>query len=364
VSEQKLHKRLGLLEWLMNKLHITRKPIVKVYHGYGDEDMLLVYGHVFRQSPLPVTKYKKNFLTNTLKLIRMFMVKPYANVRVSMKWGNQVIEDVTDDDGFFKLEWKSETPLQKGWHKVNVEFTDRKNRTYRGEGTVLIPFETQFGFVSDIDDTFLISHSSNLRKRLYVLFTKNARTRRPFEGVAEHYKLLSLANTKAGLPNPFFYVSSSEWNLYEYIKEFCRSYEMPEGVFLLSQVKQWYQFFKTGQGKHSGKFMRIARLLKKFPHRKFILLGDDTQEDPNIYTAIVQAFPGQIICVYLRHVRKSRRNAVEGLVQGMREQGVEVCYFSKSSEAIEHSRKIGLITNKVIHENTEGIYRGSSSVES
>jgi phosphatidate phosphatase APP1 len=155
--------------------------------------------------------------------------------------------------------------------------------------------------------------------------------------------LLSQTGAAPGTTNPFFFVSSSEWNLYEYIKEFGRNYELPEGVYLLSQLKLWYQLFFTGQTKHTGKFMRIARLLKEFPHRKFVLLGDDTQQDPFIYARLVEASPKQIICVYLRNIRKSRKPVVEELAEKMRQQGVEVCYFQHSAEAIAHSKSIGLI---------------------
>lgn len=332
------------INWVLNKLNITDKPIVKVYHGYGAVDALLVYGHVFMQSPLPRVTYRNNFLINGFSLLRLFMIKPYAQVPVRLKWGNQLIETVTDKDGFFKLEWKSELPMDKGWHTISVDAVIRKGRVITGEGKIFIPYQSQYAFISDIDDTFLISHSSNLRRRMYVLLTKNARSRKPFEGVVQHYQLLAASNATDNSPNPFFFVSSSEWNLYDYIKEFCRNNALPEGVFLLNQLKQWHQFLKTGQGKHTGKFMRIARLMKEFPSQKFVLLGDDTQEDPVIYTAIVESFPQQIIAVYWRNVRADRRVIVQQLADRVATHGVAVCYFRQSAEAIEHSRIIGLIT--------------------
>ena len=338
-------QRKKLNEWLLNKLHITRRPTVKVYNGYGDEDLLLVYGHVLRQSPLPKRKFKKNLWSNSMSLLRLFMVEPFRNVKLKMDWYGHTLETTTDRDGFFKFEWKSPGIPEAGWHKITVAMTNTRHAGVTGEGKVLVPYATQYAFISDIDDTFLISHSSNLRKRLYVLFTKNARTRRPFEGVVRHYQLLAYANTKADTPNPFFYVSSSEWNLYDYINEFKRSYGVPEGVYLLSQMKQWYEFLKTGQTKHSGKFMRIARVLKEFPHQKFILLGDDTQQDPEIYHKIVQGFPGRILCVYIRHVGRRKKPEVEHHTREIGALGVEVCYFKKSEEAMEHSQKIGLINS-------------------
>lgn len=329
--------------WWYRWLRIEPGMTVKVYHGYGDEDALLVYGHVFSKAPMPKRRYRKNFISNTISLVRMFSPKPAAGIPVQLQWGNQLVETVSDTDGFFKLEWKSEIPLQPGWQLIVVTATANNGQKITGDGKILIPPHTQYAYVSDIDDTFLVSHSSKMRKRLAVLFTKNARTRKPFEGVVNHYRLLAQSHVEEGVQNPFFYVSSSEWNLYEYIKEFCRSYELPEGVYLLSTLKQWYELLQTGKGKHEGKFMRIARLLIEFPHRQFVLLGDDTQQDPVIYSKIVEAFPGRIKAVYWRHIRKSRKADVEKLAEQIEAKGVAVCYFLHSAEAIEHSVKIGLI---------------------
>ncbi len=339
-------ERRKLREWFLNKLHITRRPVVRVYNGYGDRDLLLIYGHVLRQSPLPKRKFRKNFWSNTMSLLRLFMVEPFRGVKVQAEWQGEVIEAETDNDGFFKLEWKPQGTLEEGWHTITVTISSGKYKGLKGEGRILVPHNTKYLFISDIDDTFLISHSSNLRKRLFVLLTKNARTRRPFEGVVRHYQLLAHAGTSLEAPNPFFYVSSSEWNLYEYIREFKRSYGIPEGVYLLNQLKQGYEFLKTGQTKHNGKFFRIVRILKEFPHHKFVLLGDDTQMDPEIYQAIVEGFPEKVCCVYLRHVGKRKKPEVQQRVEQMQQRGVEVCYFTKSEEAIAHSRKLGLINQE------------------
>jgi phosphatidate phosphatase APP1 len=205
-----------------------------------------------------------------------------------------------------------------------------------------VPPPDGLAFVSDIDDTFLISYSANLLRRLRVLLTKNARTRMPFEGVVEHYKERAASEAAPGAEHPFFYVSSSEWNLYDYIKEFCRFHEMPEGVFLLSPVKTLASFWRSGGGNHSAKYVRIARLLKEFPALKFVLLGDDSQKDPYIYLKIAQDFPGRIPFIYLRHRVPGHLAAVREVERQIKALGVEVCYFTHSATAREHSLRHGL----------------------
>lgn len=327
----------------MKWLGLTNEVTIKIYHGYGHPEQLTIYGHVLAISPLPRIKYRKSFIRNTLALLRLFMVKPYKKVQLEMEWENKFYYSETDQDGFFRFTWKDEPPLPKGWHEVTIKAMKMEKIVAVSKGHVYIPYDTQYGFISDIDDTFLISHSSNLRKRLFVLFTENARSRQPFEGVVKHYQLLSMSNTTPDAPNPFFYVSSSEWNLYDYILEFTIVNKIPQGIFLLNQLKQFKQLLQTGQNHHKTKFTRIARILESYPNQRFILLGDSSQQDPYIYEAIVSHFPKQIHAVYIRDVFAQNREKASDVLFNIESKGVPCCFFQHSSDAILHSRKIGLI---------------------
>lgn len=349
IGKLQKERRISFIEKLKNKFflrfRLTKEPVVKVYNGYGHATHLIVYGHVLLLSPLPRKHFGRGVLKNTFSLLRLFMVKPYVGARVRLQWENQTFEATTEVDGFFKLEWKPLAPVTPGWHPITVDLLnpldDFQSARSTGNGKVLVPHANEYTCISDIDDTFLISHSSNIRKRLYVLLTKNAHSRKPFEGVVNHYKQLA----KAGVTpdqNAFFYVSSSEWNLYNYIVDFAQKNEMPEGVFLLSQMKRFSEAWKTGMNKHATKFMRIARILEAYPDQKFILLGDDSQEDPKIYSSVIEHFPSKVYAVYLRHVTDKNKLAVQQLVDKMNESGTPCCYFTHSTEALLHSRKIGL----------------------
>ena len=329
-----------ILRWL----RLTNNITVKVYHGYGQPGRYVIYGHVLSLGPLPRKRFSKNIWKNTAALVRLFIVKPCAGVRLQLRWEGKIFKTVSEDDGFFKIEWEVNRHLAAGWHPIQVEMTDDDERIITtGTGYIFIPHSTQLGFISDIDDTFLISHSSNLRKRLYVLFTRNARSRKPFDGVVRHYQALTLANTTESAPNPFFYVSSSEWNLFNYILEFTTVNGLPRGVFLLSQLKRFSQLFKTGQNKHTTKFMRIVRILEHYPSQRFVLLGDSSQQDPDIYAAVVKHFPKQVRAVYIRDVYKKNKQKTAETLTAIESEGVPCCFFEHSSEALEHSRSIGLI---------------------
>ena len=331
---------------LLNWLGLTNEPTIKVYHGYGHADSLVIYGHVLKLSPLPRTRYNQTFLGNITSLLRLFMVKPWPGAKLQTSWGGQILLTEADKSGFFKFEWKDEPPLEQGWHELTVRMTGNNGDTViaQGKGALYIPYTTQYGFISDVDDTFLVSHSANLRKRLYVLFTRNARSRKPFEGVVKHYQLLAQGNTTAAAPNPFFFVSSSEWNLYDFLVEFATLNGLPRGVFLLNVLKEFRQLLKTGQNNHDGKFTRIVRIIQGYPKQRFVLLGDSSQHDPYIYESVVKHFPNQIHAVYIRDVYQRNYNKVKEVLQKIEDAGVPCCFFKHSKDAILHSKSIGLIS--------------------
>lgn len=274
------------------------------------------------------------------------MVEPYKCAKLSMEWEGMLLHTETQDDGFFKFEWFPVVPPKPGWHNITINLEEEQYLAQKihGVGKVNIPFHSTYAFISDIDDTFLISHSSRLRKRLYVLLTKNARSRKPFAGVVNHYQLLAASAQKENITNPFFYVSSSEWNLFDFIIEFSRKNGLPKGIYLLSELKKFREVWRTGQNKHATKFMRIVRIIEAYPHLRFILFGDDSQEDPNIYSALADHFTDKIFAVYIRRVHKNKYAGVQKVVDKMIAKGVLCCYFIHSEEAIVHSKSIGLIS--------------------
>ncbi len=317
---------------------------VKVYHGYGHRHNLVLFGHVVKTRYDDRAIHTNKMFANVKNLVHLFLLKPVAGVTVTMQWNAQTIQATTEKDGFFKIEWQSDQDVAAGWHQVSVDLIDEAgSRVVSGAGKLLVPHITQYGFISDIDDTVLISHSATIGKRLRVLFTKNPLTRRAFDHVVHYYRLLATAGTTADVPNPFFYVSSSEWNLYNYLQDFFNHNKLPEGIFLLNQIKQWFQLFKTGKTQHEGKLIRVLRIIDAFPNQQFVLLGDNSQKDPAIYAAIAQKHPEKIFAIYIRNIVPANESGTRQLLSAVAGKGVHTCLFSHNNEAIDHSRSIGLI---------------------
>lgn len=330
---------------LFNAIRLNNHPVIKVYRGFGNNGKITVMGHVLRVSPKPRVTYRQNLVINLFSILRLFMVVPFSGAKISIVWEGITYYTTAEKDGFFRFEISPEKAPDKGWQSVLVKLEEKEYQTQNitGAGEICVPFVFQHGFISDIDDTFLISHSTFLRKRLSVLLFKNARSRKAFEGVVNHYQLLSTNGQVGDNTNPFFYVSGSEWNLYNLLLEFTRVNYLPKGIFLLSPLKKIFQFWKSGQNGLMTKFSRIVRVIEAFPHLKFVLLGDDSQKDVEIYSSIAIHFPEKIFAVYIRNVGKMKSEGTMTKLKEMERLGISCCYFKHSSEAVIHSKKIGLI---------------------
>jgi len=158
---------------------------------------------------------------------------------------------------------------------------------------VLVPSpRARFGLISDIDDTIV---SSNVTRKVRMVLTvalTNARTRKPFPGVAAFYRALH-----AGV-NPVFYVSKSPWNLYPPLLEYLQVQELPVGPVLLRD------FGWRREREHKRK--AIEDILGAYPALPFVLIGDSGEQDAQIYGDVARRFPGRIRAIYIRALRAEK----------------------------------------------------------
>ncbi|MFQ6600598.1 App1 family protein [Flavobacterium sp. C3NV] len=318
------------------------KPILQLYRGYANEEELIVMGHVFKRT-YDYDFQKKN-LKNARSIINQFRIKTLENFDIYLKCGNQEIHTKTLDDGYFKFCIPLETQINFGWmeYEVSIKY---ENETITEKGSFIRPHKGKLGIISDIDDTFLISHTQNFFKKIYILLFKNVNDRKVFTDVVPHYQALSSAgrNNKEE-ENAFFYVSSSEWNLYRFIVKFTKIHKLPRAVILLKDIRRGItDFFMSGRGNHDHKFDKIKHVLEFYPNLKYVLLGDDSQHDPVLYERICKIFPVTVKAVYIRQTGKHQKEATKKIMKNLEALEVSVCYYKNSSEAIMHSKSIGLI---------------------
>ena len=295
------------------------RPVVKVYRGYANEQEIVLFGHLFKTRAPSSYALDGSKRRHAFAILRMFTVKPLSNMQVELIFRDTSIKTKTLDDGYFRFSIPYSDPLSSGWHSFEVK-TEINGKILEKSGQFIKPYPGEFGLISDIDDTFLISHSSSFFRKLYALLTRNIHRRKIFKGVVQHYQLLSRAGSLSKLgSNAFFYVSSSEWNLYDQIDRFTELHNLPKAVIKLKKIKNGLgDFLVTGGGNHDHKFQKIKHLLEFYPELKFILLGDDSQKDPFIYERIVKIFPLSVAAVYIRQTKSRPKKEVSGCLKTLK----------------------------------------------
>jgi phosphatidate phosphatase APP1 len=160
--------------------------------------------------------------------------------------------------------------------------------------------------------------------------TGSALTRTAFPGAADLYRDLAAGR------NPIFYVSSSPWNLYDFLVAFLRHREFPLGPVLLRDLLGT----SAGRAEKAG---RIREILDVHAQLRFVLIGDSAERDPEIYADIVEKYPGRILAVYIREVRLDPGDGrVEGITGTWSHD--EPFVVAPDSDAIRrHASGIGLL---------------------
>jgi phosphatidate phosphatase APP1 len=224
---------------------------------------------------------------------------------------------VTDKEGYvrFNLALAPEWPLPHGpaWEVACLHWL-----TVDGpqciEGYVLTPgSSTRLAVVSDIDDTIIETGitggpraiARNWRRVLAEL--PDERIAVPgadvFFGALGGGAVLAEAGGAgtrlSATHRPFFYISSSPWNLFSYLVAFKQGRGLPLGPLLL---RDWGFNRATLGGESHGAHKRAAldALLSFYPEMRFALIGDDTQGDLPAYADTVQAYPGRVAAVFIR----------------------------------------------------------------
>ncbi|MBT8296393.1 MAG: App1 family protein [Gramella sp.] len=317
---------------------------LKLYRGYVNDDELVVFGHLFRSWAPDKFSIEKKGIRHAHAILHKFRIKPLENFEVRLKFRDLEVTTKTQEDGYFRFTVPYDTELEPGWHGYEVT-CKMFDFGMIEKGQLLKPYPGKLGIISDIDDTFLISHSNSFFKKLYVMLSKNINKRKVFDDVVKHYTRLSQAgqdSTEA--TNSFFFVSSSEWNLYDFIEEFASMHDLPKAVIKLKKIKTGLRdFVSSGRGNHDHKFIKIKDIISFYPKLKYVLLGDDSQHDPFLYEKICKTFPLNIKAVYIRQTTSKQKGEVQKVMANLNTMGVSTCYFRDSEKAIHHSEREDII---------------------
>lgn len=154
--------------------------------------------------------------------------------------------------------------------------------------------ERGLSVISDIDDTIKVSEVRNKRALALNVF---CRPYLPVPGMAGTYRSWAQAGAQ------FHYVTASPWQLYLPLSEFTRSNGFPAGTFHMKTFRVKDETFAslfTSPEKYKPAV--IEELFRQFPDRRYVLVGDSGEKDPEIYGAIMRKHPERVKLILIRDV--------------------------------------------------------------
>jgi len=154
--------------------------------------------------------------------------------------------------------------------------------------------EEGLSVISDIDDTVKVT---NVAKRRELLANTFLREFTAVPGMVEIYRRLHEEGTA------FHYVSASPWQLSPSLCGFFAVAGLPTGSMHLKlfRLKDSTPLGRLPSRKRSKK-RTIERIMADFPRRRFVLVGDSGERDPEVYAAVAKRHPEQVVTVAIRQV--------------------------------------------------------------
>jgi phosphatidate phosphatase APP1 len=80
-----------------------------------------------------------------------------------------------------------------------------------------------------------------------------------------------------------------------------------------------------------------------FPKQRFVLYGDNSQHDPEIYAYRANQFPNNVLAIYIRCVNLNKKAAAQKILEKLNQHHIHTLLFDHTQEAMLHSASVGLL---------------------
>ncbi|RKP26227.1 hypothetical protein SYNPS1DRAFT_4188, partial [Syncephalis pseudoplumigaleata] len=209
---------------------------------------------------------------------------------------------LTAESGYLHGYLRVAGDLVKEWHaasehsknrtllKLHAFFDNEPERPTYGVVNLISPHG--ISVISDIDDT--IKKTGILEGVRTVFDNTFFRKTSDVPGMADVY------NEWYEKGVAFHYVSNGPWQLYPMLDQFFRDHRFPPGAAHLRMYDGISAVLQDQPGQ--SKQDRIIDIFNDFPHRRFILVGDSGEKDPEVYAEIARRFPDRVVSIFIHDV--------------------------------------------------------------
>jgi phosphatidate phosphatase APP1 len=237
----------------------------------------------------------------------VFLFRRVAGQRIRIALGDRIIDaGLSDRSGHFQARVDFDDNFAAAWSRLQatgqlLDYTATSVDADGGDEVVatssgvihLVPAEGT-SVISDIDDTVKFTNVADRRELL-----RNTLVREfiPVEGMPELYQRWQHSGAI------FHYVSSSPWQLSDCLCRFLGAVGLPAGSMHLKlfRLKDSTPLGRLPSRKR-GKRRTIERIMDDFPARRFVLVGDSGERDPEVYASVARRRPEQVAGIIIREV--------------------------------------------------------------
>lgn len=340
-----------------------KRPLrIQPYFGHRTRDRLLLSARALHARKPGFAQRTRLGAMRTM--VSQFLSWKAAGVQVRLELPGHdgttsVHHGLTDEGGYvhfdIALDPPWDLPDDPVWELGAVHW-DNAHGPQSAEIRVLAPaHDSKLAVISDIDDTIIETGVTggfrSVLRNWRRLFAELPHERIAVPGADLFYDQLGggmlpaepapVAYRLPATRRPFFYISSSPWNLFSYLVAFKRVKGLPLGPL---KLRDWGLNRRTlGQQSHGEhKDAAIDGILAMYPALRFALIGDDTQGDLPAFARAVQLYPGRIAAVFLRTVSEHEFSAEEAEARHIIEQaGVPMWLGRTYEDGIDFLRTVG-----------------------
>lgn len=233
-----------------------------------------------------------------LQRSRMFLVDNERGKRPRVRLGERVFKlEQSGANGHFTGELRLDrqdlpAAAADSWLRFEAVLPPGDGRVFSAAARLVGP--KGLSVISDIDDTIKVSQVANRNELLANTFF------RPFRevpGMAAAYRRWNDGTVA------FHYVSASPWQLYPALSPFMTEAGFPRGSFHLKTFRLKDEtFLDLFACSEDFKVPVIEAILRRYPERQFLLVGDSGERDPEIYGEMARRFPDQVRHIFIREV--------------------------------------------------------------
>ena len=267
--------------------------------------------------------------------IARFVASDRPGRRIVLRVGDQfhALPDKTHRNGHFHGSLRISSTSAAKWAESAAVGSEKylETEVYGSQalGQAYLVDPQGLSVISDIDDTLKHSHVICKRTLLTNTFL------RPFETIPGMAPLFRRWWAEGAA---FHYVSSSPWQLYAHLAEHLADEGFPTGSFHLRHFSLRDQLLRRLLLlRRSGKLNVIRRIIRRYPERRFLLVGDSGEHDPEVYGALARRYPRQIAGVFIRQL-DSKRSTARRFAKAFRKMDASLVVLYRDASELAHVR--------------------------